>query len=295
MRIFKNLSQKEKQQILQDKKDNPFTTVTQLSEKYKIHKDSISIWLRKNHCTTKELTGIRNRKYNVNDNYFEHINSYNKAYLLGVFYSDGYLVTEGITKRIGLDVKDTEWLQSIGKELESEAPLYKTAKEQLKRLKITSPKMYEDLKKLGCVENKTFLLKFPTVEQVPKEFQLAFILGLWDGDGSIVICTPRKSTHQPSFKIDLTGTKELLEGVQRVLNLSHIKLYQRFPERNRNNWTLSVHGVNNVAQVLNKIYKDAPTFCLKRKHEKFQTIMNDSRIKSKDLMLHPANLDCNKV
>ena len=47
--------------------------------------------------------------------------------------------------------------------------------------------MYEDLIKLGCVPNKSLTVKFPTEEQVPKEFLSSFILGLIDGDGSIGI------------------------------------------------------------------------------------------------------------
>jgi hypothetical protein len=138
--------------------------------------------------------------------------------------------------------------------------------------------MYDDLIKLGCLEHKTFLLKFPTNEQVPQEFIYSFILGLWDGDGSITICTPRKETHRPAFSISLTGTKEILEGVKSALNLSN-SLLQRFPERKNNNYTLQVSGTQKVAKILDKIYSNAPSFCLKRKYNKYISIINDSRVK----------------
>lgn len=57
--------------------------------------------------------------------------------------------------------------------------------------------MYDDLIKLGCVEHKTFLIKFPTIEQVPFEFLNSFILGYQDGDGSIIIGSPRKPGRSP--------------------------------------------------------------------------------------------------
>lgn len=102
------------------------------------------------------------------------------------------MVKEGNgTKRIGLDVIDVDWLLNINKKLKNEAPLYKTNKENIKRIKITSVKLYDDLIKLGCFENKTFSLKFPNECQVPKKFINSFILGILDGDGSITICTPR--------------------------------------------------------------------------------------------------------
>lgn len=139
MRNFKNVSLKERQNILAEKINNPFIKTSVLAKKYDLRESSLNTFFQKNHVTTRELTGIRYRKYNVDDNFFNKIDSHEKAYLLGVWYSDGYLVIEGNnTKRIGLDVKDEDWLISIKQTLKSEAPLYKTAKENLKRLKITS-------------------------------------------------------------------------------------------------------------------------------------------------------------
>ena len=53
--------------------------------------------------------GLRYRKNDIDDYYFEKIDTHNKAYVLGVMYSDGYLVKEGTgTKRIGIDCIDKE-------------------------------------------------------------------------------------------------------------------------------------------------------------------------------------------
>ena len=296
MKNFSKSSKEEREKILKEKIENPFLSGKYFEDKYKYYSTTISQFFIKNHCTTKDLTGLRYRKYNADDYYFSTIDSHNKAYLLGVWYSDGYLVIEGgKTKRIGLEVKDTDWLIDIGKELKSEAPLYKTEKENLKRLKITSPKMYDDLIKLGCLEHKTFLLDFPKNNQVPFEFLNSFILGILDGDGSIIITTPRKPTRQPDVQINITGTKQVLEGIQQYLKVPHLKLQQRWPERNNNNYYLIISGRIQVISILNLLYKDAPNFCLKRKKEIYERIINDSRIKSKDLMLIPANPNDNGV
>lgn len=279
MRSLDMLSSEEKKKILDDRRKNPFKKVQDFSKEYDVRESTLSLFFRKHHCTTRELTGIRFRKYNADDNYFEKIDSHEKAYLLGVWYTDGYLVREGPagTKRIGLDVIDVDWLEDIGKALKSEAPIYKTAKENLKRLKITSPKMFEDLKKLGCEEHKTFILKFPTEQQVPEEFIYSFILGVLDGDGSIVIATPRKEGWSPEIYLSFTGTKELLVGIQKVLKVDHLKLSQRFPERNNNNYTLNISGFQQVYKILKLLYANAPECVLKRKQDKFYQIMNDSR------------------
>lgn len=210
--------------------------------------------------------------------------------MLGLWYSDGYLAIEGNgTKRIGIDLKDIDLLEDIRKEIKVEAPLYKTKKENVKRIKITSSIMYDDLIKLGCVEHKTFKIKFPSAEQVPFEFLHSFLLGVLDGDGTIVIGTPRKENRSPEVYIGFTGTKELLEGIKVYLKKDNLKLQKRWKDRDNNNYTLCVTGIQQCYQILNLLYSNAPDFCLKRKKEKYEEILNDSRIKSKDLMLIPAN------
>lgn len=213
-------------------------------------------------------------------------------------------------KRIGLDVKDLEWLRDIKEELEFSGEEQKTAREGMKRLKITSPQLFDDLIKLGCVYNKTFLLKFPTNDQVPFEFLNSFILGLIDGDGSIEVHSPRKPNRSPEYKISLTGTSSILSGVQTYFKLD-TALSKRWKERNNDNYTLQISGIYNVARIILLLYKDAPSFCLKRKRDKANIILSDPRIqfalhktrkfpkhsraKSQDLVLIPANPDCKGV
>lgn len=272
------------------KKENPSIQSIELQKIFKTSISNINRILRENNCTTQELLGIKSRKYNVNDFYFHKIDSHEKAYMLGLWYTDGYLVKEGKgTKRVGIDLKDIDLLEDIKKELKLEAPLYKTEKENIKRVKVTSSIMYDDLIKLGCFEHKTFKLNFPTEEQVPFEFLHSFLLGVLDGDGSIIICTPRNENRNPEIHISFTGTKELLDGIKIYLKKEDLKLQKRWENRENNNYTLIITGIQQCYQILNLLYSNAPSFCLKRKKKKYEDILNDSRIKSKDLMLIPAN------
>ena len=59
----------------------------------------------------------------------------------------------------------------------------------------------------------------------------AFIRGYSDGDGSIIIDKNNK------YQWNILGTKEVLTFIQDFFN-TNIKLYQRFPERENNNFTL---------------------------------------------------------
>ena len=60
-----------------------------------------------------------NRKYNVNDNYFDVIDNQNKAYILGFLYADGCNYKNGYFK-IDLQEEDKNMLEVFKKELNFE-------------------------------------------------------------------------------------------------------------------------------------------------------------------------------
>jgi len=236
---------------------------------------------------TKELKeiGLRYRKYNINDHYFDTIDTHNKAYVLGAFYSDGYLVIEGTkTKRIGIDSIDGDWLELIAKEMEFDGEIVRlsgcrsgySSNTQAYRFKISSPLLYDTLIEKGCIEHKTNNLLFPNEEQVPRKFLNSFIAGFMDGDGSLWR-SDREYKGKPyyAYGLNFTGTKEMLEGIQNYFG-SNIKYRQRFPERKVNSWTITYSGFNTVFEKVRLLYRDTD-IKMPRKYEKFLKMCQDSR------------------
>ena len=80
-----------------------------------------------------------------------------------------------------------------------------------------SQKTVEDLKKLGCVENKSLILTFPTEQQVPKEFVYDFIRGYFDGDGSITNCNGNYNLNFVGTKSFITTLSQYFEGGSIIL------------------------------------------------------------------------------
>lgn len=228
--------------------------------------------------------GLRYRKFDIDDYYFEKIDTHNKAYVLGAMYSDGYLVKEGSgTKRIGIDSIDKEWLENISNdmlfngeivELKNKKTGY-NSKNKMYRFKISSPKLYDDLIKLGCFEHKTNILKFPTPQQVPTQFLNSFLAGYLDGDGSLSIITEKNGYRR--FRMTFTGTHELIDGIQLFFN-SKIIDRERYPERKQNNTTIQYSGVHNVYNKVALLYKDT-TVRLPRKYQIYLEMSKDSRVK----------------
>ena len=229
--------------------------------------------------------GLRYRKEDINDYYFEKINSHNKAYVLGVMYSDGYLVKEGSgTKRIGIDSVDKEWLENIAKDMEFTGEIVDlgirrsgfSSNKHHYRFKISSPKLYNDLIKLGCFEHKTNILCFPTLNQVPPIYINSFIAGYLDGDGSLSIIT-EKNTEYKRFIMSFTGTHEMIQGIQDFFQ-TNVSGTKRFPERKTNNITIQYSGISNVYDKIFLLYKDT-TIRLPRKYQIYLEMSKDSRIK----------------
>ena len=103
--------------------------------------------------------------YTINENVFEKIDLPEKAYWLGVMYTDGFISTNLYTRYFGISVQatDIKWLEKFKNFLNYNGKVkqYLTGETSFKpgtpyvRLQIGNTKMVEDLEKLGVVEHKT--------------------------------------------------------------------------------------------------------------------------------------------
>lgn len=228
------------------------------------------------HITNNKWEKTKKKQYSFNEHYFDEIANEHQAYWLGFLYADGYILSKRKeTKRknqaqsfgFSISSKDNELFDYFKQDLQSNNPVHYyqrndggSYKEEsiCGRILLTSQHTVDMLKKHGLLENKTFFLKPP---QIKKELIPAFIRGYSDGDGSVYI------TKKGTFGWSIVGTKEILTFIQDFLN-TDVKLSQRFPERQNNNYTLGFCGKNRVPALLDIIYKDASIY-LQRKYAKY--------------------------
>jgi len=127
-----------------------------------------------------------NTRYEVNENFFEIIDTEEKAYILGFWAADGWMYKRSLFIAVSED--DKEFLEKIRKIIPTEAPIITKIKKsvwQRKKLSILTlsrKKMYEDVVKLGFTEQKSKDLIFPKIH---RDLYKYFIRGFWDGDGHI--------------------------------------------------------------------------------------------------------------
>lgn len=207
----------------------------------------------------KSLSEI-NRKYALDETYFDSIDTEEKAYMLGFIYADGCNFPEGTRVIISLHEKDRIILDKFKILLGYSRPLgYRTSKKSSPQyyLTISSKKISEKMTELGVVKAKSKILTFP--KWLNSAMYSPFIRGYFDGDGCI--------TGQKEQKWSVVGTKEFLEKVQEIL-IKELQIGNPKLRFFRNIYYLEYKGRRQINKIKNWMYKDATIF-LERKYNKF--------------------------
>ncbi len=267
------LTQAELNAIKQDWENG--MTIEELAVKFCVSKENLADRIANN----KWQKVSRKCKYSCDETYFDNIDDEHKAYWLGFLYADGYILSKRTRSGHGnenqsfgfsISIQDVELLEKFKQDLKSNHPIniYKNntgfkTESSYGRILITSQHLVDNLKKYGMVENKTTIVNMPNLspQLIPH-----FIRGLSDGDGSVIISHLKNGSLKYNWQ--LTSTKEMCQGILDFIEKPYLSLYQRFPERHVNNWTLSICGNNQVVEVLNKFYANA-TIYLERKYKKY--------------------------
>lgn len=213
-----------------------------------------------------------NRKYKLNETYFDDINDENKAYILGFICADGYVNIKKGTVRIVLKRSDRDILEKINILLESSCPI----KDESRKLKeksfetstlfIYSTKICKKLIEYGIDNKKTENLLFPNINL---DLQNHFIRGYFDGDGCIKI----SKMNQPFFSV--IGTISFLEKFQEILmeNCSLNKTKFTKCGKINNIKYLEYAGKKSCLKIFGYLYNNSTIF-LDRKFIRFKEYYN---------------------
>ena len=204
------------------------------------------------------------RKNNFNQDYFNVIDTEDKAYFLGLLFADGNVYMKRNRVQITLANEDSYILDKFNQCINSSAKLYLDRKIYSKLILDSKP-LCQALIKLGCVERKSLTLDFPSEEQVPKHLLHHFIRGYFDGDGHI---SKDKKLVKPYYHINITSSESFIKTLRSILISKDIDLagvYKRYKDKEVSAYTMYVKS-KSVEAFTNYIYKDATIF-LERKHK----------------------------
>ena len=236
-------------------------TIAEIARKLNYAESSISRLLDNNDINK------RDDRYQVNQDFFKIIDTPNKAYILGWWYSDGNINFNYI--RLYIASEDDYILDWIKEQLNFSGELKRYPSREphhkpMTTLSICKRSMAQDMIGLGCCVAKSMILKFPTYNQVPLRFIPDFIRGYFDGDGSV------------GNGISFVGTLAFITRLVDFLPLEITNIYQHFKDRapEDSSHKLLIGRKSEMLKFYDFIYYDSSLMCLRRKRDKLRKLLN---------------------
>ena len=206
--------------------------------------------------------------YSFNEHFLDELDSPEKLYFLGWAYSDGNVNKAENLFRIGLEASDYKILEDLNKIIESNRDL--RIDDGVATLSLTSKSFKERLIELGCIPDKSLVLKWP--DFIPDEYLKDFIRGYFDGDGCIFL----KRTSENKIKnaaVTICSTYDFVQGLREIL-LKKLGISSSISKFSDNSFGCVLCGFNNILKFSNWIYEDESSIKLERKYNNFMELKN---------------------
>ena len=231
-------------------------------------------------------------KYIENEHYFSVIDSPSKAYILGFIAADGSLVksSTGNSYYLTITIKyeDRSVLDFIQKELKSNYKLLEIRKISYGkeihhiRLQFSNKTITNDLMMYGILPRKSLTMT-NIIENIPYEYRDAFIIGYFDGDGSVSFIS--NSINNKSMNVQIRGTQDFLSGICNHLDIpiTYIHQYDSISQ-------LTITHMKYIVRFF-KCYQNLQFYYI-RKHNKFLERINEpSYAKYKQVQTISSSID----
>lgn len=205
--------------------------------------------------------------YKLDENYFEKIDSEEKAYWLGFIYADGCNTRNQLV--ITLNKKDRELLVKFKKCLKSNLRITNTSTNlngktfYQSTIRISRKKICNDLTNHGAIPAKSLVLTFP--EWLDQKYIRHFIRGYFDGDGSLIKNNLKNKKHH-AWHFHLMGTENFCRFVQTFFE-NNFRVHV-IVSKDRKLTTVRLSKRSSVKSILDYLYGDASIY-LKRKYLRY--------------------------
>ena len=257
---------------------NKGLTIEEIASKY----SEYNIGIINYHLRRLGLTRRNGKRVYCEENYFEQINTPQKAYFLGLLYADGSV--QHISKkgnsyylRLELQWKDKYIIELLKEELKSKNPVSEYERKNYRIVTaegkeyytnkhnayftLGSNKICKDLISHGCVIGKDKRLFLP---KLPSDLMRYFILGFFDGDG----CA---SFTDKSHCISFLARKPLLEAILQILekdtDIKIPKIYYSHSDL----WVSQWGGKQDIIKFYHYFYDNCECQFLLRKYNKIKS------------------------
>lgn len=275
-----NLKNKRKNIIPEDNKIvfsyKSGSSISKISKELNISQYCVRKILLKNNINIKKSNYYINKKYNINENFFETIDTEEKAYWLGFIYADGSIAIRkghGSALRICLNNKDKEHLVAFSNAIEYNGIIRDIGPPKTgyvgssgsSLILISNKKIVSDLIKHGVeiAKSKKEDMFFPT--HIEDGLKRHFIRGFFDGDGCIS-ATKRRNTNKYIIMFYICGLPSIINYINVFLSSECSIPKSNITKRKNIKIVYMRYHCLNVSKIRDYIYEKATIF-LKRKHD----------------------------
>ena len=209
------------------------------------------------------------REKKVNHNYFNNIDTYQKAWLLGFLAADGSISSKCNSIKIALSSIDREILEKIQKEIASERQIRDSETNNgffVSELMWSSENQKRQLARYEIVPNKTYKgIHLPKLKTAALQF--AYILGYYDGDGCFkndgTTCKIEICSYSPTILQDFADCISAIFSIDK-------KVYKSHSRKNYYTLTYSTKDAIKILDYMYEIMDKHNGFYLQRKYNKYQ-------------------------
>lgn len=249
MRGIKEISIEEKNNIIEYGKNNQITHRA-AAQMFNVKKSVIENLFKIAGLNKKDIKSL-------NINYFETIDTEEKAYWLGFIYADGSIQDKEL--EIGLNIADISHLEKFKTAIQSEHKISTKEETNSCRIVVTRTEFVNHLKNHGVKKNKTY--KKMEIPNMRYELFPHFVRGFFDGDGCI-----SSDLSMCSF----TGNDS--DFMLEIINRFDIKLSDKAIRKKSNTSAVDIRMYgDNMRKFLTIIYSNANIY-LDRKFELYKKV-----------------------
>jgi hypothetical protein len=201
-------------------------------------------------------------RYNFNKQYFDNIDTEERAYWLGFLAADGYIDRNGMG--FHLAIKDINHLDKFRNAIQSNNPIKYDKKTC--SINLSSAILLSKLEKYHLTANKTSRVYAPILD---KDLMHHYWRGAFDGDGCI-----HKNT-QSKWLLIFVGNQYMVNNFcdyTHTFIQSHSKIYHR---KDTNCYQFTIGGKFNARRLAQELYNNS-TIYLDRKYQLFLQLISET-------------------
>jgi hypothetical protein len=178
----------------------------------------------------------------TNHGYFSAVEAAEQAYVLGVLAADGCIGSVHPRIHLGLQAQDAHLVEYVRDRLNPAAKLHRRPNGYA-MLQVTSRQMVADLAAYGIVPRKSRILQWPA--QLG-ELLRPFLLGYFDGDGSMYLPRDRHGRERPGWTV-CSGTEQFLIDMKDYIRAATGVEMQKIQHRaGADLWQVAITGLGAV-------------------------------------------------